>query len=1376
MDAPFPDDEAERLRALYALGVLDTDDEPEYSALARIASLTTDMPVALVTFIDARRQWLKANVGLPGVQETPRDVAFCAHTIAQEGVFEVVDASADPRFADNPMVAGDAHVRAYAGAPITLRNGQRVGAVCVIDRQPKQLSDHQKDVLLQLAASAASTLDARRTALQSSGGRGAHLRRLLTASNDAVLSCDSVHRISFVNDSACQLLGLKESQMLGRGLDAVLSEEVQADQLAEHDEWLQSGTATRYEALLVPLDGHSIPVTATLVPHVSGGGKIDGGYTKIYRDLRPSHSVIRQIAQSEARFKTLSAASPLGVFQCNAEGDCEYVNARWLEMAQLQREQVMGRGWLSPLHPDDAQRVRERWRRARDAREEFADEFRIRRIDGDERHVRVRVRPLLEETSQLSGFVGTVEDITESRRVALELAQAKDSLRRFYESTPAMLYVMDHNGHLVYVSDTWCERLGYSREEVLGRRSVEFFTQRSREHAESVGLPHVFAQGYAERLPYQMLDRQGRCLDVELSAVLHRDAEGHPRHVVTILDDVTERKRAERALKSSHERLEYIIDATRAGTWEINLRTGEVFCNHYWAQLAGYSLEELSSLTFPDGWAALMHEQDYGLVREVFNKHVVERTDFYECELRLRHRDGPMVWVLERGRVATWSADGCPERVFGIHLNIDQRKKQEAQLRKSEALLDRTGRVAGIGGWELDLDSREVQWSEQTYRIHGLEPGSRVQVSEALQFYAPEARPVIEQALTRSMETGEGWDLELPFIKATGERVWVRAMGQVQMENGRPSRLIGALQDISASYLMRQELARQHELLDVTLASIGDGVVTTDAKGRITWMNPVAERLSGWVLDDVVGRPLNSVLHMINEETRRAALNPVDVCLRENRAVGLEEMTVLIARDGSEYGIEDSASPIRRADGEVLGAVMVFHDVTEQRRLSREMSHRAQHDALTGLLNRTEFEARLARLWSGIESDSATHALAFIDLDQFKIVNDTCGHAEGDRLLRQVAKLLTSAVRQSDTVARLGGDEFAVLMPRCPLEGAERVAATICTLVDNYRFAHEERVFRVGASIGLVSVDARWASVAAIQQAADAACYTAKENGRNRYEVWRESEQSLRARHGDMQWTSRIEQALQGNAFELYVQPIVAVDALHGRKKPGADASRMAEVLLRLPDGEGGVAAAAAFMPAVERFHFASRVDRWVLSHVLEWLAAGDSVEAVTMLTVNISGQSLGDRAFHAWALQMLREAGAATCRRLCIEITETAVVTHLADAAEFFLQCKELGVRVALDDFGAGSSSFGYLKRLKVDFLKIDGQFVRGMVDDPLDEVAVRCFAEAARVSRSQTIAEYVETPAVVERLHAVGVDFAQGYLPGRPMPLTQWAPGEQG
>jgi diguanylate cyclase (GGDEF)-like protein/PAS domain S-box-containing protein len=680
-------------------------------------------------------------------------------------------------------------------------------------------------------------------------------------------------------------------------------------------------------------------------------------------------------------------------------------------------------------------------------------------------------------------------------------------------------------------------------------------------------------------------------------------------------------------------------------------------------------------------------------------------------------------------------------------------------LRISQEFLQRTGQLAGVGGWSMDLATCKITWSPATFDIYGVPAGEPPDLQTGLGFFSDRSQAHMIE-MTAAVAPGEVFEFELPFTRGDGSTRWIRSMGTVIREAGKPDRMVGASMDITKAHSLAADLAEQHELLRVTLRSIGDGVITTDPAGITTWMNPVAERLTGWTHATATGRQLTEIF-VVKDETGRLLESPVLACLEQRQILRLSEQSVLISRSGEAFGIEDSAAPIRNESGEIIGAVLVFRDVTEARRMRSEMAYRATHDSLTGLLNRAEFERRLGLLVAPAQPGAAESVVLFIDLDQFKLVNDTCGHPAGDQLLMQIGKLLLSHVRAGDCVARLGGDEFAILLNPCTVAEACRLAQRICDRMEAYRYKHGDQRFRVGASIGLAPVDHRFADSSAVLQAADACCYAAKMGGRNRVHLWSDGDRELQVLHGQARWAARLERALDDDRFVLFGQRIHPFEGRHR--------GLHAEVLLRMVDGNGALLPPGAFLPAAERFHMAARIDRWVLSHALQWMRELPDIQAVELLAINISGQSIGDREFQPWALAELGRAGPMISERICLEITETVAVTNLADASHFIERLRRTGARVALDDFGAGASSFGYLKSMGVDFLKIDGQFVRDILTDRLDEVAVRCFVQIAKVLGLRTIAEYTETAAVLEGLRAIGVDYAQGYHVHRPSPLAQ-------
>lgn len=572
-------------------------------------------------------------------------------------------------------------------------------------------------------------------------------------------------------------------------------------------------------------------------------------------------------------------------------------------------------------------------------------------------------------------------------------------------------------------------------------------------------------------------------------------------------------------------------------------------------------------------------------------------------------------------------------------------------------------------------------------------------------------------------------------------------------------KFIAAIKKILIAQKEAEEiLFKEKEWSTTTLASIGDAVITTDNTGKITYLNVVAEKLTLWKLDEAKGLSIEKVFNIINEETGTPQVDLVGKVLREGVTIGLANHTVLISRDDTKRSIEDSAAPIFDRNKNIIGIVIVFHDVTHARQLAQEMSWQASHDALTGLKNRHKFNSLLQELIDVVSDTKHHHALLYLDLDQFKIVNDTCGHTAGDELLKQVSTILKSEVRDVDTVARLGGDEFGILLPSCPISQAERIATKLNESIQEFRFIWENKYFPIGVSIGLVPITETLNNISEIMRAADIACYAAKDIGGNRFHIFHNDDAKIVVRQGEMAWVSRINQALEEDRFILYFQTIETFTDTPEDKKHF-------EILLRLLDEEGELIAPMTFIPAAERYNLMPAIDQWVVHHSFDKIST-INISEIDFFSLNISGQSLGYDDFLGYVVDEL-ESSKLPAEKVCFEITETAAITNFPQAMEFITKLKGKGCRFALDDFGSGLSSFGYLKNLPVDFLKIDGTFVRDMLEDPIDRAMVESINSIGQTMNIKTIAEFVENRAIADDLKAMGVDYGQGYYLFRPKPL---------
>ena len=569
------------------------------------------------------------------------------------------------------------------------------------------------------------------------------------------------------------------------------------------------------------------------------------------------------------------------------------------------------------------------------------------------------------------------------------------------------------------------------------------------------------------------------------------------------------------------------------------------------------------------------------------------------------------------------------------------------------------------------------------------------------------------------------------------------------------------IKEIEEHQRLENALFAEKELAQVTLQSIGDGVITTDAQGNIRYFNPVAERLTGWTSEETEGMPLSEVFIIVNEVTKKPAENPITQALSKGKIVGLANHTILIARDGTEYGIEDSAAPIRDRQGQIIGAVIVFHDVTESRYLAKQLYWEASHDALTGLINRRGFEQQLIEAIASVQVSHQQHALCYLDLDQFKVVNDTAGHIAGDELLRQITALLQKGVRANDTLARLGGDEFGLLLTQCPLSQAALIAEKLKDLVHQFRFIWNNKTFIIGVSIGVVAIDQTSQDLMPVLGAADAACYAAKAKGRNCIHVYSLDDGELIRQRGERLVVSKISRALETNHFRLYFQKIVSISS--------SPSLEHYEILLRMLDENGEIVAPNEFIPAAERYGLITKIDCWVIETFFSNYhnLSGQQVLTDGLYTINISGASISNNQFMMFLIDQFPRYQIPP-QSICFEITETAAIANFEQARYFMSELKKIGCRFALDDFGSGLSSFAYLINLPVDYLKIDGTFVKNISHNLISQAIVEGFNGIAHAMNLKTIAEFVEDETILEKLQEIGVDYAQGYGIGHPVPIN--------
>lgn len=997
-------------------------------------------------------------------------------------------------------------------------------------------------------------------------------------------------------------------------------------------------------------------------------------------------------------------------------------------------------------------------------------------------------------------YVISMRDITEQKMSEVTLRENEGRYRALVENAPEAIIVFDVDANrFCDANENACTLFNLSRARLLavGPEAISPKMQADGTPSFGVRRGHIDRALNGEHPVFDWLhqDADGREFACEVRfSVLPSDER---RLIRVSISDISERKREEALGYAQNKILEMIASNMPHD------RTLRAICRHVESLGAGL---KCAIMTFDPKTQTLSVDQapslpqkfklslDFTRVRSV--ALTCGSAVYHEHDRITENIEQDSGWTgqrkvaLEHDVVAAWSflIFGADNQIIGtLDVYVDRasaptteeldklgsmvrlagiairRQQDEARLRSSEARYRGLFENVVDGVYIASREGEVIAANPALVEMLGYEDVADLRsAGKTTTLYV---NPIDRERVFAQLETrGFVKNFEFRLRRKDGSEIVVlensRALSD---DHGVMVAAEGTITDITERKRAETRIFEEKERAQVTLQSIGDGVITTDADGNVDYINPVAQDLTGWDMRSARNMAISQIITIVHEHTRSSIDNPVVRCLKEGRTVTLAENSILITRTGDEVPIQDSAAPIRDRIGNIIGSVMVFHDVSKETRLFRQLSYQASHDTLTGLINRREFEECLiASLDAARKDESASGALLCVDLDQFKVVNDTFGHSAGDALLQQLTERIQGILSSIDLLARLGGDEFGILLERCDEQRAIDVAEDIRNSIEAYRFQWKDSSSAVRCSIGIVMISNENADVASVMSSADVACYSAKDKGRNQVHLFKDSDASLR--HEEMKWVSRITRAVEEERFELFFQPIIAIDK-------GSNRGHY-ELLLRMRDEQGDLVGPEQFIPAAERYNLMSTLDRWVIREALTKLAdRSDEVEARYTLAINLSGTSLSEDRFLEFVVNELQKQKLPN-GAICFEITETAAISNLSRVVHFMQTLKNLGCKFSLDDFGSGLSSFTYLKNLPVDYLKIDGQFIRNVAEDSVDESMVKAISEVGHAMGIETIAERVETKQVLEKLGTLGIEFAQGYYIARPTSVASFEP----
>ncbi len=1018
-------------------------------------------------------------------------------------------------------------------------------------------------------------------------------------------------------------------------------------------------------------------------------------------------------------------------------------------------------------------------------------EFRVHEPDGGIRWLRGYSIPEPPDAEGNIVWNGLFIDVTDDKQTAERLADKERDLRTIIDTEPECVKLVAEDGTILDMNPAGLAMLeAESLEQVRGMHVSKLVNLPYQNTF--MELHHKVLNGYTGKLEFEITGLKGKQRWLQTHSSPLRDRDGRIIAHLSVTHDISERKRIELALREGQAHMRLLSDSVPVIISYIDQDLKYQYVNSNFENTFGYSRNDvlgkpINKVADPREYQKIKPHLKAALTGKVVKyEHFMQRDDkkhIYEITLT-PHIDshGTITGVYMVSNDVTSRVQNTRALKMQSHCNaiIAQANTENQLLHDICRIIVKEGEYcfAWIGykqrdehrtvspvtwsGLESGYLDKKITWADDS---HGQGPvGKAIRGGQTIIVHDIATEPGFDLWRDDALERGYRTIMVMPIqtdsdiigtlaIYSTGKNSFDKEEAKLLKHLGdNLSHGIRALrariQREKATRALRQSEERFRNIFEHSPV----GMMLLDPAFRIAHFNPAFSDMIGYREAELFQHGLE---HIMSPEILEAQF--IQLRQLNNEHPNHAEEQTYIHQNGEIIHVTQNTTLITDSKGRPEYYLLQMENITETRRLSERLSFQERHDALTGLPNRRELERRLALLLNNCRVEKSEHALCHIDLDQFKIINDACGHLAGDELLRQIAGLLQARIRKSDILARLGGDKFALLMEYCSISQAERVAEALCNEIYELRFNWEDRRYTPSASIGVVTINENSGELSNILSMAEAACYAAKDAGRNRVHIYRLHDENLEARRGEMQWAVRIHEALDEKQLRLCIQSIRPA-------RPRTDLGHHYEFLLRMQDKSGKMVMPGAFMPAAERYNLSIELDKWVLQHALGWMAENPRrLRRIGLCSINLSGHSLGDDAFLQLVLSHL-QTGIVPAHKICFEITETQAVQNLGRATNFIRAIKAKGCRFALDDFGSGFSSFKYLRTLPVDYLKIDGSFVRDLATDKTSYAMVRSINQIGKLMGKQTIAEFVENRIILEKLQTIGVDFVQGYAIGKP------------